>query len=171
MALPNAPAAGQPAARRNPRAESITDMAFVNGQLIVAGLSNEEFASKLRSVAYPFSAADPGTSVEIFHGNHGAARDALPGLRVRPLHDRQQAAPDRRLPLHAAREVPGRQPQAGTQKVVGTTIAELGTGNRPLDMIVYKKDGKDFLLMSNTSRGVMKIPTADFGDRRADHRA
>ena len=30
-------------------------------------------------------------------------------------------------------------------------------------MILYKKDGKEFLLMSNNSRGVMKIPTADFG--------
>ena len=48
-------------------------------------------------------------------------------------------------------------------KVLGTTIAELGNRNRPLDMIVYKKDGKEFLLMSNNSRGVMKIPTAGFG--------
>ena len=30
-------------------------------------------------------------------------------------------------------------------------------------MILYKKDGKEFLLMSNNTRGVMKIPTADFG--------
>ena len=65
--------------------------------------------------------------------------------------------------MHAAGEVPGRAASTGTQKVVGTTIAELGAGNRPLDMVVYKKDGKEFLLMSNTSRGVMKIPTAGFG--------
>ena len=30
-------------------------------------------------------------------------------------------------------------------------------------MVVYEKDGQDYLLMSNTSRGVMKIPTAGFG--------
>ena len=47
-------------------------------------------------------------------------------------------------------------------KIVGTTIAELGNRNRPIDMMVYKKDGKEFLLMSNTDRGVMKIPTATF---------
>jgi hypothetical protein len=29
-------------------------------------------------------------------------------------------------------------------------------------MVLYKKDGKEFLLMSNNSRGVMKIPTAGF---------
>ena len=43
--------------------------------------------------------------------------------------------------------------------VKGTTIAELGNRNRPLDMIVYQKDGKDYLLLANNSRGVMKIPT------------
>jgi len=30
-------------------------------------------------------------------------------------------------------------------------------------MLLYKKDGREFLLMSNNSRGVMKIPTATFG--------
>jgi hypothetical protein len=29
-------------------------------------------------------------------------------------------------------------------------------------MIVYTKDGRDYLLMSNTRRGVMKISTAQF---------
>ncbi|WP_406700081.1 hypothetical protein V5E97_14695 [Singulisphaera sp. Ch08] len=43
--------------------------------------------------------------------------------------------------------------------VKGTTIAELGNHNKPLDLIVYQKDGKDFLLLTNSSRGVMKIPT------------
>src|ERR1700722_3934676 len=43
--------------------------------------------------------------------------------------------------------------------VKGTTIAELGNRNRPLDMIVYKKDGRDYLLLNNSDRGVMKIPT------------
>src|SRR5262245_32991386 len=48
--LPNAPAA-VPGANNNARTSSITDMAFVDGRLYVAGLSNEEFSSKLRSVS------------------------------------------------------------------------------------------------------------------------
>ena len=44
-------------------------------------------------------------------------------------------------------------------RVKGKTIAELGNRNRPLDMIVYQKDGKDYLLLANSSRGVMKIST------------
>jgi len=50
------------------------------------------------------------------------------------------------------------KPNSGS-KYRGQTIAELGAGNRPIDMIVYKKGGKDFILMANTSRGVMKIAT------------
>ena len=44
-------------------------------------------------------------------------------------------------------------------KIKGKTIAELGNRNRPLDMIVYQKDGKDYLLLANSSRGIMKIST------------
>ena len=47
--------------------------------------------------------------------------------------------------------------------VVCTTIAELVNRNRPLVIILYNKDGRDFLLMSNNARGVMKIPTDGFG--------
>ncbi len=53
------------------------------------------------------------------------------------------------------------------EKVRGTTIAELGNGNRPLDMIVYKKNGKDFLLMANSRRGVMKISTDNIENQTA----
>ena len=164
VALPNAPAAAE--GRRNPRADSVTDMAFVNGKLIVAGLSNEEFASKLRSFAYPFVAADPGTSVEIFHGNHGALETRAPVYTFIPYTIDSKphviasytCTPLVKFPMDSLK---------GTGKVVGTTIAELGAGNRPLDMLLYKKDGKEYLLMSNNNRGVMKIPTAEFGSAPA----
>lgn len=158
VALSNAPVPGAP---RNARTDSVTDMAFVSGTLIVAGLSNEEFASKLRSFAYPFVAADPGTSVEIFHGNHGALETRSPVYTFIPytidgkphVIASYTCTPLVKFPMESLKGA----------KVVGTTIAELGAGNRPLDMILYKKDGKEYLLMSNNRRGVMKIPTADFG--------
>jgi len=159
VALSNAPAAAE--GSRNPRADAVTDMAFVSGKLIVAGLSNEEFASKLRSFAYPFAAADPGTSVEIFHGNHGRLETRAPVYTFIPytidgkpyVIASYTCTPLVKFPIDSL---------TGS-KVLGTTIAELGAGNRPLDMILYKKDGKEYLLMSNNSRGVMKIPTAGFG--------
>jgi hypothetical protein len=162
VVLPNAPAAAADASPRNPRTSSVTDMAFVDGRLYVAGLSNEEFSSKLRSVPYPFTAVDGGTSVEIYHGNHGAFETRSPVYTFVPYKVNGETnliagylcTPLVKFPVNSL------QPGA---KVLGTTIAELGNRNRPLDMIVYKKDGKEFLLMSNNSRGVMKIPTAGFG--------
>lgn len=158
--LPNAPVA-TPGERRNPRAQSITDMAFVGGKLYVAGLSNEEFASKLRAVPYPFSSVEAGTSVEIYHGSHGAIETRSPVYAFVPydvagtphIIAGYLCTPLVKFPVSSLM-------QGG--KVRGTTIAELGAGNRPIDMIVYTQGGQDYLLMSNTNRGVMKIPTANF---------
>jgi hypothetical protein len=159
VALPN-PAAVVTTGRGG-RTQSVTDLAFANGRLFVAGLSNEEFASKLWSVAYPFTSADRGTSVEIFHGNHGRLETRSPVMAFLPLSIDNQphliggytCTPLVKFQVSSLK--PG-------EKIVGTTIAELGSGNQPLDMIAYQKDGRQFLLMSNSSRGVMKIPTATF---------
>ena len=160
-ALPNAPAAAADARGRNPRTESITDMAFVDGKLVVAGLSNEEFASKLRAIPYPFAKVDNGASVEIYHGNHGQFETRSPVISFVPYQLDNQAhliagytcTPLVKFPV--ASLTPG-------AKVMGTTIAELGNRNRPTDMVVYRKDSKDYLLIANTSRGVMRVPTTGF---------
>jgi hypothetical protein len=156
-ALPNAPAAGG-TGRQNRRAESITDLEYLDGRLLIAGLSNEEFASTLRSIPYPFSNVNPGTGVEIYHGAHGRFETQSP-VRTFTTYEinRQphllaayQCTPLVRFPLSDL--------QPGT-KVRGTTVAELGNRNRPLDMVIYNKGGQDYILMANSSRGVMKIRT------------
>jgi len=165
LELPNAPSAN-PGDRRNARANSVTDMAFTDGRLWIAGLSSEEFSSKLRAVPYPFNSIDAGTSVEIFHGNHGALETRSPVYTFLPYTLNNQphliagylCTPLVKFPVSSLK--PG-------EKVRGTTIAELGAGNRPLDMILYKKNGRDFLLMSNNSRGVMKISTDGFASASA----
>ena len=160
--LPNAPDANPSSTPRAPqRVQSITDMAFVDGRLYVAGLSNEEFSSKLRSVPYPFSTVDNGASVEIYHGNHGAFETRSPVYTFVPYKigaETNLIAGYLCTPL-VKFPVSGLKPGG---KVLGTTIAELGNRNRPLDMVLYTKGGKEFLLMSNNSRGVMKIPTDGF---------
>jgi hypothetical protein len=160
VTLPNAPNAGTNP-QRDPRRDSVTDMAFADGRLYVAGLSNEEFASKLRSVQYPFAAADGGTSVEIFHGNHGQLETRSPVYAFVPYRINNTPHLVAGYLCTPLVKFPVASLQSGT-KVVGTTIAELGNRNRPIDMVVYKKDGREFILMSNTARGVMKIPTDGF---------
>ena len=73
-ALPDAPAdgsVGEAKRARNPRNESSTDMAFADGRVLVAGISNGEFSSALRAIPCPFSTVDKGTVVENIHGAHG----------------------------------------------------------------------------------------------------
>jgi hypothetical protein len=161
VTIPNAPAS-DPSARRDPRAATVTDMAYVDGRLFIAGLSSEEFASKLRSVRYPFESIDPGTSVEIYHGAHGQWETRSPVYTFVPYEIDDEPYLVAGYLCTPLVKFPIAKLEAG-QKVVGTTIAELGNRNRPLDMIVYSKDGRDYLLMSNTSRGVMKISTEKFG--------
>jgi hypothetical protein len=161
VALPSPPAPGGEARPNRPtaRQQVITDIAFVDGRVFVAGLSNEEFASRLLAIPYPFEAAPKdGTSIEIFHGAHGRFETASPVRTFAPFEV------DGKPHLLAAYtctplvKIPVADLKPGTH-VKGTTIAELGNRNRPLDMIVYEKGGKPYLLMANSSRGVMKIPT------------
>jgi len=148
------------------RADSITGMAFVNGKLIVAGLSTEEFNSTLRSIPFPFEADTKGTGVKIYHGAHGKHETWSP-IRTFTSYEiggdahllaAYQCTPLVRIPVSTLK--PG-------EKVTGTTVAELGNMNRPLDMFVYTKGGKDYLLMSNTARGVMKVDLEKVGSVEA----
>jgi hypothetical protein len=154
-ALPNPANPGE--GKNNQRAEAITDLAYADGRVIVAGLSNEEFASNLRSIPFPFKSADAGTAVEIYHGAHGKFETRSPVRTFAVYAIAKQpnvlaaytCTPLVRFPLGDLK--PG-------SKVRGVTVAELGNRNRPLDIVIYQKEGKDFALMTNNSRGVMKIP-------------
>ena len=155
--LPNAPTA-DPNARRDPRQATVTDMAFVSGRLWIAGLSNEEFASKLRALPFPFKKADAGTSVEIYHGAHGK-------LETRsPVRTFTNITIDNEPHLLAAYtctplvQFPMNDLKPGS-KIRGTTLAELGNRNRPLDMFVYQKGKESFILIANNARGIMKVST------------
>ena len=163
VTLPSAPAdaeTGEGRRRSNKRMESITDISVVDGNVIVAGLSNEEFASTLRSVPFPFKAAAKGASVEIYHGAHGRFETRSP---IRTFVPYSIGGENHILAAYTCTplvKVPVAQLKPGAH-VKGTTIAELGNRNRPLDMLVYNKSGKDWFLMANSSRGVMKISTDD----------
>lgn len=138
------------------RRQSITKIAFVKDKLFVAGLSNEEFASTLRSIPFPFHNADKGTGVKIWHTAHGRFETKSP---VRTFLAYTINGEDNLLAAYTCTplvKIPVTQLKPG-ERVQGTTIAELGNHNNPLDMIVYQKDGKEYILMANSARGVMKI--------------
>lgn len=159
--IPN-PASGNDRRGQSRRAESITDIAYVDGRVIVAGLSNEEFSSRLLAIPFPFGKAGDSTSIEIYHGAHGALETNSPIRTFAPFEIKGEShlfaaytcTPLVRFPVADLKQ---------GKHLKGTTVAELGNRNRPLDMVVYERDGKQFLLLANNSRGVMKISTENAG--------
>jgi len=163
VSLANAPPEGATAGKggkgQSARQQAITDLAFVDGKLFIAGLSNEEFASKLRSIEFPFKSADTGASVEILHTAHGASIETRSPVRTFvPFNVGGQPQILAAYTCTPLVTFPVSSLKPGT-KVRGTTVAELGNRNNPLDMIVYEKGGKQYLLLANSARGVMKIST------------
>jgi len=151
---------------RSLRVSSISDLIYSNGKVMVSGLSNQEFSSTFRSIDYPFNDKHEFASLEIYHAAHGRYETYAPiktfttaningeeyllasytctPLVIFPLKD-----------LHAGKHIKGR------------TIAEFGNGNTPLDMITMEKEGKSYLLMSNSNRPVMKVKYEDIATFKA----
>ncbi len=138
------------------RMETITQLKYVDGKVLIAGLSNEEFSSSLRSIPFPFEAASKGAGIEIWHGSHGRFETNAPVRTFVPYEINGEKAILAAYTCTPLVRIPVSDLKAGN-KVKGTTIAELGNRNKPIDMIVYEKDGKHFILMANSSRGVMKL--------------
>jgi hypothetical protein len=163
--LPNPPAdkvTGEGPRARNPRDDSITDLAYVSGKVLVTGLSTNAAPSTIREIQFPFAEADQGASLEIYHAAHGKSEDYAAIRTFVPFNIDGKPSllagfvctPLVKIDLDALKT---------GEKAHGTTVAELGNMNKPLDMVAYKKDGKDYLLLTNSARGVMKISTADLG--------
>ena len=146
------------AGARNPRMDTITQIAYVSGNVLVAGLSNEEFSSNLRTIPFPFRNATKGASIEIYHGSHKRFETNSPIRTFVPYKIGSQQYILAAYTCTPLVKIPINELKPGNQ-VKGTTIAELGFGNRPIDMVTYRKDGHDFLLMANSNRGVMKLST------------
>lgn len=130
------------------RTETITDIVYDKGTLYVAGLSNEEFASTLWRVPFPFGSKAQFSTLEIFHGAHGEWETHSPIRTLLPYEFGGQqhilasylCTPLVTFPLDDLKD---------GQHVKGKTVAEFGSGNFPLDMVLYQKNGQDRVLMAN----------------------
>jgi hypothetical protein len=160
-ALPDLPAPDAKTPWGSPqRALAVTDLALVDGELFVAGLSNEEFASTLRRIPYPF-ADEPvkqhATTVEIYHTSHGRYETAAPIETFLPI---TLAGRPSLLAGYGCSPVAAfaRAELADHKHVRGRTVAELGGGNRPLDMITYQNPaGQEMILIANSDRTLMRL--------------
>lgn len=146
------------------RSDVVSDMHYLDGKLYVAGLSNEEFASTMRIFSYPFDSAQ-STQLEIYHGAHGQWETESPVRSFLPytingkkhLIASYLCTPLVLFPVDTLKD---------KTKVKGTTIAELGFGNQPVDMVMFRgsadprpgqQSTKEYLLIVNSTRGLMRI--------------
>src|SRR5262249_22609512 len=145
-------------ARDTLRTVTVTDMAYVDGLLLVAGASNEEFSSTLRRIPFPFNGKAASNSLEIYHVSHGKYETASPIRSFVPYHDDTSVlASYTCTPLvhFSLKDL------ASGAKAKGRTVAELGAGNTPIDMVAFTRDGEEFLLVSNVRHPLMKLKSSD----------
>ncbi|MFQ5636447.1 MAG: hypothetical protein ACE5IR_00450 [bacterium] len=145
---------------RSLRVDAITDLLYTEGEIFIAGLSNEEFSSTLRAVTFPFDEKEAASSLEIFHAAHRRYETNAP---IRTFLAYEFGNSPHLLAAYTCTPLVS-FPIAGLKEgahLKGKTVAELGSGNRPLDMILYKNKDKEYILLANSNRTLMKIDPAD----------
>jgi hypothetical protein len=148
------------------RMNSITQLAYKEGKLYVAGLSNEEFASAMWTFTYPFVKNVTATTFEIYHGVHDRFETHSPVRAFIPydfngvghILAAYLCTPLVSFPLTAL--------ENGAH-IKGKTIAELGSGNIPIDMISLDYEDKKMLIMSNTALPLMTFNVADIESNKS----
>jgi hypothetical protein len=140
------------------RTSTITDLEFVDGELLVAGASNEEFSSTLRRIPFPFRGESRASSLEIYHVSHGRWETRSP-IRTLAAYGNgtgvlasYTCTPLVHFPLGDL---------AGGTRVIGRTVAELGAGSSPIDIASFTRDGREHVLVSTSRRGLVRIDCQD----------
>ncbi|MCG9580742.1 hypothetical protein L1D13_22245 [Vibrio tubiashii] len=150
---------------------AITDLDYVDGTLYVSGLSTGEFASTLRKIDYPFTKADTSSNIEIYHTVHNQTETRAPirAMEVLKLNGVETVvAAYTCTPLVT---IPTSSLSDGAH-VKGKTIAELGYGNTPLDVIHFATTNhtqkqEEFVLVINKERSADLIRVADLIEANA----
>lgn len=144
---------------------TITDMDYNDGYIYVAGLTNGEFASTLRKIKYPFNNSQEAVkSIEIYHAVHTQNETRAP---IRTMLFDEINGKSTLLASYTCTPlvtIPTAEIKAGAA-ITGKTIAELGYGNTPIDMLIVNTQGFDGsitknLLVTHKNRGGSLIPFA-----------
>ncbi len=142
---------------------TITDIDYNDGYLYVAGLTNSEFASTVRKIAYPFTKAqEKVASIEMYHAVHTQNETRAP---IRTMLFDEINGKSTLLASYTCTPlvtIPTSEIKEGAA-ITGKTIAELGYGNTPIDMLIVNTQGFDGsitknLLVTHKNRGGTMIP-------------
>jgi hypothetical protein len=149
-------------ARDPMRTVTVTDLAYVDGVLLVAGASNEEFTSCLRRIPFPFGTGHRTNSLEIFHVSHGRFETEAPVRNLVPYGAAGDVLASYTCTPVVHFSLAGAEAGAHLE---GRTVAELGAMNTPLDMVSYRRDGHEYVLVANNRHPLFKLACADIEDQ------
>jgi hypothetical protein len=138
------------------RSMTIVDMKFHNGELFVAGISNEEFSSTLRRVSYPFDGHSSTTAVRIYHVAHERYETRAP---IRAMAFATIDGQDTLIAAYTCSPlvlIPTADLKDGA-KVTGKTIGDMGNG-QPLSLVSVSFHGEPSLFVTNVGHGPRMIP-------------
>lgn len=141
---------------RSLRESVISDLQVTNGQVMVSGISNQEFSSTFRTIRFPFADQQDHASLEIYHAAHGKYETNSPikTFTTATLNGKEYlVASYTCTPLVL---FPMDQLKAG-KHIKGRTVGEFGAGNSPIDMITIKKGDNSYLVIANNNRPLMRI--------------
>ena len=138
------------------RSMTIVDMKFHNGELFVAGISNEEFSSTLRRVSYPFVGRSSSTAVRIYHVAHERYETRAP---IRAMGFATIDGQDTLIAAYTCSPlvlIPTADLKDGA-KVTGRTVGDMGNG-QPLSLVSVSFHGEPSLFVTNVGHGPRMIP-------------
>ena len=131
---------------------NITGVQFAGDRVLAAGQSREEFANKIYVLPLPLTHGESASiySARTYHVAHRRWETKAPIQSFVPYEENGKnyivgafaCTPIARFPIDDLEE---------NAKVIGESVVELGSGNRPVDMFTYEKDGKRWLV-TNTDR-------------------
>ncbi|MCH8829170.1 MAG: hypothetical protein IID45_06290 [Planctomycetes bacterium] len=126
---------------------NITDVKFGPDRVLAAGQSGKAFQSKIYSIPLPLTHGKSADiySAETYHVAHGRWETRAPIQTFVPYVENGKAYVVGAFACTPIAKFPIGNLQSGA-KVKGTSVVELGSGNRPLDMFTYTKKGTRWLV-------------------------
>lgn len=151
--------------QRSLRTLAIVALEYHEGELFVAGISNEEFCSVLRRMPFPFDGTESISNIEMYHIVHDnyESRAPIRSMAVKTIDGKDQlvaaytCSPLVIIPLDELKD--------GT-KVKAKTIGDMGNG-QPIDMVPFQLHGEEMLFVTNNSRSPMVIPMKGLNGAKA----
>ncbi len=131
---------------------NVTDLAFADFSIIVAGQSAEEFANKIYQIPIPLTHGQTAEffSAETYHVSHKRWETKAPIQSFIPYESAGKFYVVGAFACTPIAKFPLSDIESGAN-IKGTSVVELGSGNRPRDMFTYVKDGQEWLV-TNTQR-------------------